>query len=107
MADVPNGLAERYQELSDDFYDRWLIALRNLTANSVIAGSLPVAGYLVQEQLTNPAHKFAVVVGTLAVAGTRLRSAYISVDHEGLLNAEYHHFKDLSLSQANESFRSE
>jgi len=106
--DSQNGrLAERYQELATDFRTRSLKTLLNLAAQSVVGGTTPVFGYLVQEQLTAPAYRIAVAAGALAVTGTSLRSAYRSVDHESLLHAEYRRFKDLSFVAAGEPARPE
>lgn len=106
--DSQNGrLAERYQELATDFRNRSLKTLLNITAKSVVSGTTPVFGYLVQEQLIDPASRIAVVAGALAVTGTSLRAAYRSVDLESLLHAEYRHFKDLSGVTAGEAARPE
>ena len=101
--DSQNGrLAERYQELATDFRNRSLKTLLNLSARSVVGGVTPVFGYLVQEQLTDPAARLAIAAGALAVTGSSLRSVYRSVDHESLLHAEYRRFKDMSFAVTNE-----
>lgn len=106
--DSQNGrLAERYQELATDFRNRSLKTLLNLSARCVVSGVTPVFGYLVQEQLTDPAYRLAVAAGALAVTGTGLRSAYRSVDHESLLHDEYRRFKDLSFAEGGEPARPE
>ena len=106
--DAQNGrLAERYQELAADFHSRWLTTWKKLAVCSAIGGTMPVFGYLVQEQLVNPVSKVAVAAGAMAITGASLRSAYLSVDYEGLLHTEYRHFKDLSLAQAGEPARPE
>jgi len=104
--DTQNGkLTERYQEFAADFHSRWLITWRNITIYSVIGGVMPVISYTAQEQLANPAFRFAIAAGGLAMTGASLRSAYQSVDHEVLYYAKYRYFKDLAIAQADEPAR--
>ena len=100
MEDLNSRLAERYQELAADFHIRSLKTLSNIAVKSIVIGTTPVFGYLVQEQLADPVSQLAIVASVLAVTGASLQSAYRSVDHESLLHAEYRHFKDLNLAQA-------
>ena len=99
-------LAVRYQEFADDYRRRSLKALAKLSLHSSISGVTATTGFLVQEQLANPALKIAVAAGALAITGANLKSAFVVVQHETMLHEEYHHFKDLVSAESAEPTRS-